>query len=369
MVGGGFAGSVIAERIATELNGSVLLIDRRDHIGGNAFDFYDKYGVLVHKYGPHIFHTNSGRVWDYISRFTEWIPYEHKVLAQVEGKEVPVPFNFTSLHMLFGNKEANSLEKLLLQHFSFGANIPILALRRSDVPAIRDLANYIYNVIFLGYTFKQWNLRPEELDPSVTGRVPVRLSYDDRYFLDKYQAIPNLGYNAVFERMLDNPNITVRLNTEYSTLKSRNEFKRIIYTGPVDAFFDYKHGELPYRSLNFDFLHYDEDVHQRVAQINFPNEHDYTRITEFKHITSQAVGGTTVAVEYPQKHIKDTNEPYYPIPIQASKEIFKKYQNEMAQVSDRITFVGRLAEYKYFNMDQMIGRALSVFENEISPLF
>lgn len=369
IVGGGFAGAVIAERIATELNRKVLLIDRRNHIGGNAFDFRDSSGVLVHKYGPHIFHTNSSRVFEYISRFTDWIPYEHRVLAEVEGRKIPVPFNLESLHILFTEREADALERILFEHYNFGDNIPVLELIRSSDREIRKLADYIYRTVYLGYTKKQWGMKPDELDPSVTARVPVRLSYDDRYFQDRYQAIPENGYTELFRRMLDNRNITVRLNTEYASVASGDGFKMTVYTGPIDEFFSYSHGELPYRSLYFDFVHHREDMIQPVAQINFPNGHRYTRITEFKHITSQVVGGTTVAVEYPQKHIRGENEPYYPIPTHASGMTLEKYREEAARAGERVVFVGRLAEYRYYNMDEMIDHALEVYDSIISPIF
>ena len=369
IVGGGFAGSVIAERIASALDRKVLLIDRRNHIGGNAYDFHDRSGVLVHKYGPHIFHTNSARVWEYISGFTDWIQYEHRVVADVEGRIIPVPFNLASLHILFSEEEAAALERILFEHYNFGDNIPVLELIRSDVPEIRKLADYIYRTVYLGYTTKQWGMRPDELDPSVTARVPVRLSYDNRYFQDRYQAIPKNGYTELFRRVLDSRNITVMLNTEYTSIASEYEFRMTVYTGPVDEFFKYRHGKLPYRSLDFDFVHHTEDMIQPVAQINFPNGHRYTRITEFKHITSQLIGGTTVAVEYPQKHMRGKNEPYYPVPIQASGRTYEKYRREAAKLGERVIFVGRLAEYRYYNMDEMIGHALDVYSNVISPIF
>ncbi len=369
IVGSGFAGSVIAERIATQLGRKVLVIDRRNHIGGNAFDFRDSHGILVHKYGPHIFHTNSRMVWDYISQFTEWIPYEHRVLAEVDDKLVPVPFNLTSLRILFGEQKATSLEEKLFEHYSFGDNIPIMVLRQSEVPEIRSLADYIYRVIFLGYTLKQWGHVPDELGASVTQRVPVRLSHDDRYFQDKYQAIPKLGYAAMFERMLRHTNISVSLNTEYSDVSNRLKSLPTIYTGPIDAFFNYRHGDLPYRSLDFDLVHHSEDRVQPVAQVNFPNGHRYTRITEFKHITSQDIRGTTVAIEYPREHVRGLNEPYYPVPTRVAEDLLGKYREEMKSMEDGTVFVGRLAEYRYFNMDQMIERALSVFEGEISPRY
>lgn len=365
VVGAGFAGCVIAERIASRLGDRVLLIDRRNHLGGNAFDYLSRDGVLVHKYGPHIFHTNSQRVWDYLSGFTEWIPYEHRVLAQVDGKLVPVPFNLTSIRMTLGKRESDKLEKLLFSQFDYGDNVPILTLLESEVPEIRTLADFIYRKIFLGYTIKQWQLTPRELDPSVTARVPVRLSTDDRYFQDEFQAMPKEGYNALFKKLVSNNGIEIRLETDYHGLLDYSKFKKIIYTGPIDAFFDFKHGELPYRSLDFEFKYHEEDTVQPVAQINFPNDFDYTRTTEFKHMTHQQIKGTVIVTEYPKPHVRNVSEPHYPIPVESSRVMLRNYQKEMLKLKGKVVFIGRLAEYRYFNMDQIVERALEVFDKEI----
>lgn len=365
VIGCGYAGTIIAERIASQLGEAVTVIDKRDHIAGNAFDFYDKSGILVHKYGPHIFHTNSTKVWEYLSMFTEWIPYEHRVLADVDGVKVPVPFNLNSLHALFSASKAARLEKLLVEQFGLDANIPILAFRKTSNTELMELADFVYRKIFYGYTLKQWGLGPEDLDPSVTARVPVRISRDDRYFQDKYQAIPKMGYTQMFRNMLNNDKIEIKLKTDFRRFGSTENFEKVIYTGPIDEFFDFKYGRLPYRSLSFHFDNHGCKTFQSVAQMNFPNSEDFTRITEFKHITSQQAPTTTVAVEYPQPFEPDKNEPYYPIPIPKSKLIYEKYRNDAIQLKGKVLFVGRLAEYKYFNMDQIVGRSLSAFENEV----
>ncbi len=365
IVGAGFTGATLAERIATQLGQKVLVVERRNHIGGNAYDYYNEHGILVHKYGPHIFHTNSKKVWDYLSQFTEWRPYYHRVLAVVEGKKVPVPFNLNSLYVLFPPRYAEKLEKLLVEHYGFGVKIPILQLRDSAVGELRFLANYIYKHVFYSYTLKQWGLKPEELDFSVTGRVPVYISRDDRYFQDRYQGMPKRGYSALIQRMLSHPNIKVLLNTDYREIVNEVRFNRMIYTGPIDEFFDYMHGPLPYRSLRFEFMTLEEEWHQEVGTVNYPNEYDFTRITEQKHLTGQRLSRTTLVVEYPQAYQVDKNEPYYPIPREENRERYVLYEKEAAKLEGSVLFAGRLADYKYYNMDQAVARALKVFEEEV----
>ncbi len=368
IVGAGFTGCVLAERIATQLNQRVLIVERRNHIGGNAYDYYDEHGILIHRYGPHIFHTNSKKVWIYLSKFTEWRPYYHRVLAVVDGKKVPVPFNLNSLYILFPQRYAEKLEELLIKSYGFGVKVPILKMRENSEGELRFLADYIYEKIFYGYTLKQWEFKPEELDPSVTSRVPIYISRDDRYFQDAYQAVPKHGYTRMFQQMLQHPNIKILLNTDYREIIEEVKFKRMIYTGPIDEYFDFIHGELPYRSLNFDFVHYENDFFQEVAQVNYPNEYAFTRISEFKHITGQCSSGTTVAYEYPEPFIRGVNEPYYPIPREEYIERYKLYLEEAKKLNGTVIFVGRLADYKYYNMDQAVARALSVFEKEICLL-
>ncbi len=363
IVGAGFTGCVLAERIASQLGQSVLLVEKRDHVGGNAFDCVNEHGILVHRYGPHIFHTNSARVWKYLSNFTEWRPYQHRVRALVGGVLVPVPFNLESLALLLPSNRAAELERRLLAEFGPDSNVPILRMRETADAQIRALADFIYERIFLCYTLKMWGMRPEELAPSVTGRVPVRISYDDRYFLDTYQAIPRDGYTAMFRRMLEHPKIEVMLETEYRRVAHEIRWRRMIYTGPIDTFFDYVYGPLAYRSLRFEMEHHDRERFQAVATINFPDEPARTRRTEFKHVTGQEGPSTTLVNEYPLPHVAGENEPYYPIPTEENRERFLRYQREAKRLGGSVIFAGRLADYKYYNMDQAVARALRVFED------
>lgn len=363
VVGAGFTGATLAERLASVGGQQVLVIDKREHIAGNAYDHHDSHGVLVHEYGPHLFHTNSKRVWDYLSTFTSWHPYEHRVLAEIDGQLVPVPFNLTSLHRLFPASEADVLEETLRSHFGYGQKVPILRLRESSNSDLKGLADFVYDKLFYGYTIKQWDLTPEQLSPSVTGRIPVLVGHDDRYFHDEFQALPRYGYTEVFREMLSQPGITLELGRDLGSLPNEISYDRMIYTGPLDEFFKYKHGPLPYRSLRFDFVHHDADLFQSGTQINYPNDHDYTRITEFKHATGQSIRGTTVAVEFPQPHEPGQNVPYYPIPRDENKHRYSLYANELERMDRSVVFAGRLADYRYYNMDQAVARALSVFDS------
>jgi len=362
IVGAGFAGSVLAERISSQLNKKVLLVDKRNHIGGNAYDYYNEEGILVHKYGPHIFHTNSQKVVDYLSQFTEWRPYFHRVLAFVEGEKVPVPFNLNSIYELFPQNFAQKLEDELIANFGYGQKIPILKLRETANKNLKWLADYIYDNVFYGYTTKQWDLKPEELDASVTSRVPVFISRDNRYFQDTFQQIPKDGYTNMFGNILSHTNIKVLLQTDYKEIINQIKFKKLIFTGPIDEYFDFVHGDLPYRSLEFVFKTIDIPLYQKTAQLNFPNNNTYTRITEFKHISGQVSQNTTIAFEYPKSFLNKTEQlPYYPIPREENDLTFKKYLKEAEKLS-AVTFCGRLADYKYYNMDQVVARALSLFE-------
>jgi UDP-galactopyranose mutase len=361
IIGAGFSGSVLAERIATQLGQRVLVVDQRDHIGGNAYDEYDQHGVLVHRYGPHIFHTNAKHVWDYLSRFTEWHSYQHRVLGVIDGQNVPIPFNLNTLYALFPESYAAKLSALLVDTFGYNVKIPILKLRESSDGDLKFLADYIYTKVFENYTQKQWQLRPEELGAGVTARVPIVISRDDRYFQDTYQGMPTQGYTALFRRMLAHPNIRVLLNTRYQDVMTEINYQRMVFTGAIDEFFAHKHGELPYRSLNFVFRHEYNRVKQAVATVNYPNEYDFTRITEFKHMTGQRCEGTTWIEEYPQPYQRGKNDPYYPIPKEEYKALYRRYEEEAAQIKDRVIFAGRLADYQYYNMDQAVARALSLF--------
>ncbi|WP_040294870.1 UDP-galactopyranose mutase [Beggiatoa alba] len=366
IVGAGFTGAVLAERIASQLKQKVLIVEQRDHVGGNAYDYYDEQGVLVHQYGPHIFHTNAKHVWDYLGQFTQWRSYYHHVLGVVDGKQVPVPFNLNSLYALFPPHYAAKLEQALLNEYGFNVKVPILKIRESaNNPDLKFLADYIYQNVFHHYTLKQWNLTPEELAPSVTARVPIYISRDDRYFQDTYQGLPKHGYTNLFRNLLNHPNIKVLLNTNQAEIEGEVKYKRLIYTGAIDDYFQHIHGELPYRSLRFNFIHHPDEHYQTVGTVNYPNEYHYTRVTEFKHLTGQRCFGTTYIEEYPQAYIRGENIPYYPIPKDEYRQLYKKYEEEAQKLNGKVLFAGRLADYQYYNMDQAVARALSLFEKNI----
>ncbi|MDM8562069.1 UDP-galactopyranose mutase [Candidatus Marithioploca araucensis] len=366
IVGAGFTGSVLAERIASQLKQKVLLVEQRNHIGGNAYDYYDDQGVLVHQYGPHIFHTNAKYVWDYVAQFTEWRSYYHRVLAVVNGKPVPVPFNLNSLYALFPPNYADKLAQQLVEQYGFNVKVPILKIRESaNGTDLKFLADYIYENIFHHYTFKQWGLKPEELAPSVTARVPIYVSRDDRYFQDEFQGLPKYGYTNLFRRLLNNKNIKVLLNTAYQEVIDEIQCQRVIFTGQIDEFFERMYGELPYRSLRFKSFYTEQEYKQPVATVNYPNEYAYTRITEFKHLTGQRVYGSAYIEEYPQPYKRDENIPYYPIPKEEYQALYKKYQAEIEKLKGRVLFAGRLADYQYYNMDQAVARALTLFQKVI----
>ena len=367
IVGAGYSGCVLAERIANELDKKVLLIDKRHHIAGNAYDELDKNGILIHRYGPHLFHTKMKKVWDYLSQFTEWRPYEHRVFSVVNGKKVPVPFNFNSIEICFTKQIAEKLIKILLSKYEIETKIPILKLLETSDKDLKALADFIYENIFLGYNLKQWGLRPEELDRTVSGRVPVFLSRDNRYFQDQYQAVPKYGYTKMFEKMINNKNIEILLNTEYKSILNNVKFNKIIFTGPIDEFYDYKFGKLPYRSLEFEYKTLEMEYFQEFTQINYPNDFDYTRITEFKHITGQEHQLTTIAYEYPKEYVYGKNDPYYPIPSTENHNLFDRYK-QLAESEKNVYFTGRLANYKYYNMDETVGVALQLFNNVISKV-
>lgn len=367
IVGAGLTGATLAERIATQLDQQVLVIDRRPHVGGNAHDYYDESGILVHRYGPHIFHTNSRKVWLYLSQFTRWRHYEHKVVGLVDGRYMPIPFNLNSLYHAFPHRMAGRLESALLKAYPYGSRIPILKLKTNPDPAIQFVADYVYKNIFYGYTLKQWEVAPEELDPSVTARVPIRMDRDDRYFQDVYQSIPALGYTHMVSEMLNHRNIKILLQADFKDL-SGVRLTHLIYTGPIDEYFDRCYGALPYRSVRFEIERYNRTFVQEVGTINYPNNYDFTRATELKHITGQITPDTIVMREYPEKYVPGDNEAYYPIPRVENDALYSKYANEARRISKRVLFAGRLADYKYYNMDQAVGRALSLFEKTIAGL-
>lgn len=353
IVGAGFAGAVLAERLASQLGRKVLLCDKRPHIGGNAYDHHDEHGVLVHRYGPHIFHTASPRVFEHLSRFTKWRPYEHRVLAKVDGKLVPFPINVDTVNKLYG---MNLEPEEAAQYFASVAE-PIAHARTSEEAVVGKVGRDLYEKFFRNYTRKQWGLDPSELDASVAARVPARHDRDDRYFTDEFQAMPLHGYTRMFENMLDHRNIVVVLNTDYREILREVHYRELIYTGPVDAYFDYRFGPLPYRSLEFRFETHDREVFQPAAVVNHPNEHDYTRVTEFKYLTGQSHRKTTLVYEYPRAE----GDPYYPVPRPENAALYRRYK-ALADALPHVRFVGRLATYRYYNMDQVVAQALAVFD-------
>jgi UDP-galactopyranose mutase len=361
IVGAGFAGSVLAERLATERNERVLLIDRRPHIGGNAYDRYDDDGLLIHQYGPHIFHTNSKQIFDYLSRFTEWRFYEHRVLADVDDMLVPIPINLDTVNKLYG---LNLTSEQLQDWFAERAE-KIGEIRTSEDVVVSVVGRELYEKFFRGYTRKQWGLDPSELDKSVTSRVPTRTNRDDRYFTDEFQFMPKNGYTRMFEKMVSHPNIHVMTQTEYDDVKNVVPHRRVIYCGPIDEYFNFQFGKLPYRSLRFEHVTLDKAWHQPVGVVNYPQTRDYTRVTEYKHLTGQEHAKTALTYEYPSAE----GDPYYPIPKAENQELFKKYER-LAQATPDVWFVGRLATYRYYNMDQIVGQALATFRriNESLPV-
>jgi UDP-galactopyranose mutase len=353
IVGAGFAGSVLAERLATRSNKKVLIIDKRSHIGGNAYDHYNEEGILVHKYGPHIFHTNSKDVFDYLSQFTEWRSYEHRVLASVDGQLVPMPINLDTINKMYGL----SLTSFQLEEWfeSVAEKVPVI--KTSEDVVVSKIGRELYEKFFKNYTRKQWAMDPSELDKSVTSRVPTRTNRDNRYFTDTYQAMPRHGFTRMFENMLAHPNIKIMLNTDYREIINDIPFKEMIFTGPVDEFFDYKFGKLPYRSLEFKHETLNTETFLPTAVVNYPNEHAYTRITEFKYLTGQKHPKTSVVYEFPQAE----GDPYYPVPRPENAELYNKYK-KLADQTPNVHFVGRLATYKYYNMDQVVAQALTLYK-------
>ena len=356
IVGAGYAGSVLAERLARGSGKQILLVDRRPHIGGNAYDHYDAAGILVHKYGPHIFHTNSKEVFDYLSRFTDWRQYQHKVLASVDGQLVPIPINLDTINKLYGL----NLNSFQMEEFLASRAEPRSEVRTSEDVVVSKVGRELYEKFFRGYTRKQWGLDPSELDAQVTARVPTRTNRDDRYFTDTYQAMPRHGFTRMFENLLDHPNIKILLNTDYREVEGILPYRELIYTGPVDEFFEYRFGRLPYRCLEFKHETLNAAQHQPVAVVNYPNDNAYTRITEFKHLTGQEHPKTSIVYEYSRAD----GDAYYPIPRRENAELYHRYQ-ELAEQAG-VHFVGRLATYKYYNMDQVVAQALTLYAKLIN---
>ena len=371
VIGSGYAGSVAAREMAERGGRRVLVLERRGHVGGNAYDCLDEHGILIHKYGPHIFHTSERRVFDYLSRFTGWRDYQHRVVANVHGRFLPVPFNLTSIHMAFPEEKAARLEDKLLSAYSANARVTILSLRENTDPELREVADYVYENVFVHYTMKQWGQLPEEIDPATTARVPILLSRDDRYFQDPYQGMPLEGYTPLFQRMLDHPRITVELGVdarermalEDGVIRLDGEpfAGPVIYTGEVDELFSFRFGHLPYRTLDFDFETLEVDRFQPTATVNYTVSEDYTRITEYKQLTGQVVPGrTTIMEEYSRAYTGSPGEiPYYAVISPENNALYGRYR-DLAGGFSNLHLLGRLAEYKYYNMDAIALRALTL---------
>ncbi len=357
IVGAGFAGSVCARELA-DSGMNVLIIDKRDHVGGNAFDTFDSQGVQIHPYGPHIFHTNSKRIFDWLSRFTGWRFYEHRVLASARGQLLPIPINLNTINRLYDfNLDSEGVAQWLEK-----VREPLTEIRTSEDVVLSSVGRDLCDLFFRGYTLKQWGLDLSQLSAGVAARIPTRTGTDDRYFTDTYQFMPDPGYSSLFNNMLNHPNIKIELQTDYFAVRESLSAKHIVYTGPIDAFFDYRFGRLPYRSLRFEHEHIPALEHyQTCGTINYPNEFEFTRITEFKHLTGQSHSGTSIVKEYPQ----DDGDPYYPVPRPENDLLYRRY-HELAREQQNVTFVGRLAQYKYYNMDQVVGAALSKVEDILS---
>ena len=369
IIGAGLSGAVLAERFA-QIDKKVLVIERRQHVAGNCYDEVDGNGILIHRYGPHLFHTNFVDVWKYLSRFTDWDVYHHRVKAMIDGQIAPIPFNFNTMHEVFPRSLADKLEIALLKNFSYGQKVPILELKKSDDADLQFLADYVYEKIFLHYTTKQWGTSPENIEGAVTARVPIFVGRDDRYFNDRFQAVPRHGYTKLVKNILAHKNIKLMLNTDFHEILNLHENKiflfgqkfvgTVIYTGQLDELFNYKFGVLPYRSVEMKFESVDAESYQSAATVNYPNNYDFTRITEFKKIHPSQSRRTTILREYPQAYVKGENVPYYPVFNDAAKSAYEKYFDELKHFP-QIKAVGRLAEYKYYDMDDAVKRALEVF--------
>lgn len=378
VIGAGIAGSVIARKLAETGDEKVLILERRDHIAGNCYDKEDKFGVLIHEYGPHIFHTAMEDVRAYLSRFTEWFDFGHEVVANVHGKLIPIPFNLNTLHLIYDQEKADILEEKLIAQYGKDSRVPIMKLRESEDEDIQQIAEYVYQNVFLKYTMKQWGQKPEDIDPAVTGRVPVLISYDNRYFQDQYQGMPLYGFTRMFENILNHPNIEVETGIDCKERMTFTEdgqilfdgspYKgKVVYTGALDELFDCAYGRLPYRSLDFAFEHYEQEDYQGHSVVNYTVSEDYTRITEFKHLTGQKdIKGTTIVKEYPFAYTGAQGEiPYYAIANEENEALYEKYKARADQYGN-MYLLGRLAEYKYYNIDAMTKKALELSEQLLS---
>ena len=365
IVGAGLTGAVFAQVLA-EAGQKVLVLEQRNHIAGNCFDQVDATGVMIHQYGAHIFHTDCEDVWNYLSRFTKWHRYEHEVVAFIDNGFIPIPFNFNTLQEVFPGEAAEIKEKFI-EIYGLKSKISVLELLEQQDPLLRKVGTYVYEKIFKNYTYKQWNLKPDQISPDVIARVPVYTDHDNRYFTDTYQGIPEAGYSAMIETMLSSPDIELRLNTSFEEickfkngkilLNNSNFDGKLIYTGPADMLFQHEFGHLPYRSLHFEFESLEQSFYQLKAVVNYPNDHDFTRIIEAKHMTGQKSPTTTICREYPQPHLPRQNEPYYPLFTDESKEQFELYKSHADEYHSLI-LAGRLAEYRYYDMDDAVKNAL-----------
>lgn len=363
VVGAGLSGAVIANLIANKLNEKVIVIDRRNVIAGNIYDYKDsETKITVHKYGPHIFHTNNKAVWDYLSQFTKWNLFFLKPNAVIEGNVCTIPFNLTTLYEVFSSTMAERIEEKLIKIYGYGVKIPILELKENDDNDLKFIAEYVYDHMFKNYTTKQWGMKPEDIDPTVTARVPIYISHDNRYFQDKYQGIPLNGYTKMVENILNHPNIEIRLNTDYKDVTDK--FDRVFYSGAIDEYFDYKYGELPYRSLEFDIQTINKEYYQKAVVTNFPNNYDFTRITEHKYFLDEKSDKTIISIEYPQQFELGKNERYYPISNSQNQALYEKYLEESKKING-LYFIGRLGGYKYYNMDLAVEKVFEFFKTEI----
>jgi len=361
VVGAGFSGAAIANLLADKADEKVLIIDKKKHIGGNCYDYRDENGIMIHAYGSHIFHTNSEKVWKFLKQFTDFNTYMHKVIGVLDGIETHIPFNFNTLYDVFPQSYAELLEQKLLDNFNINTKVPILEFQKQDDDDLKYLANYVYEKIFLHYTTKQWGVSPKDVDGAVTARVPVYLSKDNRYFQDKYQGIPLEGYTKVIENMLNHKNIKIKLNTDFKDI-DMNKFDKIFYTGSIDEFFDYKFGQLPYRSVKFKLETHNKAYYQSNACVNYPCNYDFTRIHEYKYYLDDKSDKTVIAKEYSEDFVLGKNERYYPIPNDDNFELYNKYHQEADKLNN-VYFLGRLGDYKYYNMDGAIERAIELFES------
>lgn len=357
VVGAGISGAVIARQIAAVLQQPVTVIDSREHIAGNIYDYHHPSGITVHKYGPHIFHTQSKEVWDYLSQFTAWHYFFLKPNVWIDNIRATLPFNLNTLHQVLPASLANRLEQKLIEKYGYNVKVPILTLQQQQDADLKFLAAYIYEKVFKNYTLKQWGISAEEIDPSVMARVPVYISRDDGYFQDKYQAIPAQGYTAMVEKMLYHPLITVRLKTPFQKIKDHISYERLFYTGPIDEFFEYNLGPLPYRSLRFEVEQKKQPYYQPAVVTNYPNNFDFTRICEHKYFLNEQADTTVISVEYPQEFKVGENDPYYPIANEQTAQLYERYLQQAKKLPG-VYFLGRLGDYKYYNMDQAVTRAL-----------